>query len=213
MQEILNTIKKYPIIPVYYHDNIHTCKNILKACYDGGIRVFEFVNRGAKAKENFKILLDYKNQNFPELILGIGTIKTLKQAEDFLQLGAEFIVSPIINREIASVTIEKNILWIPGCMTPTEIAQAEQLNVPLVKLFPGDTLGPKFLKAIKPLFPNLRFMPTGGVQIDEMNIKMWFEAGVFSVGIGSKLFEQPANANDWKWLEDNVKNLFRWVGK
>jgi len=212
MQEILNTIEKYPIIPVYYHDDVEECKEVLKACYAGGVRVFEFVNRGAQAKDNFKTLLSYKQAHFPDLKLGIGTIKTLQQAREFLDLGAEFIVSPILNQEIATITIDKNILWIPGCMTPTEIAHAEQLNVPLVKLFPGDTLGPKFLKAIKPLFPNMKFMPTGGVDVEEQNIKTWFDAGVFSVGLGSKLFQKPADHEGYGWLEDNVIKLFFWVG-
>lgn len=211
MKEVLDKIEHYPIIPVFYDDDLQKCKDILKACYNGGIRVFEFVNRGIKAKENFKALIHYKNESFPDLKLGIGTIKTVQQAEEFLALGAEFIVSPILNEEIAASTIEKNILWIPGCMTPTEIAKAEQLDVPLVKLFPGDTLGPKFLKSIKPLFPNLKFMPTGGVDVEANNIRNWFEAGVFSVGLGSKLFQKPEHAEGYDWLEANVKLLFSWL--
>ncbi|MBE8715519.1 bifunctional 4-hydroxy-2-oxoglutarate aldolase/2-dehydro-3-deoxy-phosphogluconate aldolase [Sphingobacterium hungaricum] len=213
MKEVLDKIEQYPIIPVFYDDDVQKCKDVLKACYNGGIRVFEFVNRGSEAKENFKALIHYKNEFFPDLKLGIGTIKTAQQAGEFIELGAEFIVSPILNEEIASITVEKNILWIPGCMTPTEIAKAEQLHVPLVKLFPGDTLGPKFLKAIKPLFPNVKFMPTGGVDVEANNIKNWFEAGVFSVGLGSKLFQKPEYAEDYDWLEANVKLLFSWLPK
>ncbi|SFS92309.1 beta/alpha barrel domain-containing protein [Sphingobacterium wenxiniae] len=211
MNNIVETIQQYPAIPVYYHDDKDTCIEVLKACYEGGVRVFEFVNRGNNAKENFTALLEYKNLHFPDLKLGIGTIKTPEQAKEFVALGAEFIVSPIIVEEIADETLNKGILWIPGCMTPTEIALAERLQAPLVKLFPGDTLGPKFLKAIKPLFPQVKFMPTGGVDVEEQNIQSWFDAGVFSVGLGSKLFAAPTDASDYDWLVERAKDLMKWV--
>jgi len=212
MNEILQTIAKHPVIPVYYHDDSQTCINVLQAAYTGGIRVFEFVSRGPRALENFRILLEYKKTHFPDLLLGIGTIKTAKQAEDFIEAGADFIVSPIVLSSIAAVTLDKGVLWIPGCMTPTEIAQAEALGAPLVKLFPGDTLGPNFLKAIRPLFPNTKFMPTGGVDVEEKNIRNWFDAGVFSVGLGSKLFNPPADAKDYSWLSERAAKLFGWIG-
>lgn len=213
MNDILQAIAKRPVIPVYYHDDSDTCIEVVKASYAGGIRVFEFVNRGAKALENFQILLDYKKKHLPDLVLGIGTIKTAEQAQDFINAGADFIVSPIVLREIAQVTLDKGILWIPGCMTPTEIALAESLGAPLVKLFPGDTLGPNFLKAIKPLFPNVKFMPTGGVDVEEKNIRGWFDAGVYSVGLGSKLFNKPEGAADYSWLSERAARLFGWIDK
>lgn len=211
MNKILEKIAKHPVIPVYYHDDSATCIEVVKASYAGGIRVFEFVNRGAKALENFKILLEYKKEYLPDLLLGIGTIKTAEQAQDFIALGADFIVSPIVLPGIADVTLNKGVLWIPGCMTPTEIALAESLGAPLVKLFPGDTLGPNFLKAIKPLFPGVKFMPTGGVDVAEINIRGWFEAGVYSVGLGSKLFNTPTDAKDYSWLSERVAKLFGWI--
>lgn len=211
MNKTIDFIAKYPAIPVYYNDDKDTCIEVLKACYEGGIRVFEFVNRGKKAKQNFAALLHYKKTYFPDLALGIGTIKTAQQAKEFVELGAEFVVSPIIVPDIAKETLAKGILWIPGCMTPTEIALAEQLKAPLVKLFPGDTLGPQFLKVIKPLFPNMRFMPTGGVDVEKTNLHTWFAAGVFSVGLGSKLFTAPKDANNYDWLVDRVKLLMEWV--
>jgi 2-dehydro-3-deoxyphosphogluconate aldolase/(4S)-4-hydroxy-2-oxoglutarate aldolase len=208
---VLDVIEKYPVIPVYYNDDPNHCIDVVKKCYSGGIRVFEFVNRGAKALENFKILLDYKNQYFPDLKLGIGTIKTAQQAKYFAEAGTEFLVSPIIKKEIAEVAKAYNLEWIPGCMTPTEIALAEELEVKLVKLFPGDTLGPNFLKAIKPLFPNLKFMPTGGVDTTEISIKTWRQAGVFSVGLGSKLFASPSEDSNENWLEDRCTQLLAWA--
>jgi 2-dehydro-3-deoxyphosphogluconate aldolase/(4S)-4-hydroxy-2-oxoglutarate aldolase len=208
---ILKTIEHYPVIPVYYNDDVEKCINTLKDCYNGGIRVFEFVNRGEKALENFKALLAYKKQYFPDLKLGIGTIKTAKQAKDFADAGTEFLVSPIVKAEIAVVAKEYNLDWIPGCMTPTEIALAEELNAKLVKLFPGDTLGPNFLKAIRPLFPNLKFMPTGGVDTTPESIKSWREAGVFSVGLGSKLFAVPADSSNENWLAERCSKLLEWA--
>lgn len=211
MNNILKKLGEVPSIPVFYHDDSVHCIEILQAVYDGGIRLFEFVNRGDKALENFKILIDYKNKHLPELTLGIGTIKTAAQAQLFLDAGAEFLVSPIVTESIAKVAKENNVLWIPGCMTPTEVAFAEQLEAPLVKLFPGDTLGPSFLKAIKPLFRHTLFMPTGGVQVDENNIREWFNAGVYAVGLGSKLFEEPADASDLSWLTERCKKLVNWA--
>lgn len=211
MNTILEKIAQHPVIPVYYHDDSTTCVEVLKASYEGGIRVFEFVNRGAKAVENFKILLEYKKTHFPDLLLGIGTIKTADQAQDFVALGADFIVSPIVRADIATATLERGILWIPGCMTPTEIALAESLGAPLVKLFPGDTLGQGFLKAIKPLFPNLKFMPTGGVDVTPESMSRWFNAGVYSVGLGSKLFNAPSDATDYSWLSERAEKLFGWI--
>jgi len=210
---MLDLIRKYPAIPVYYHDDAETCTEVLKACHAGGIRVFEFVDRGGRARENFAELLRYKNAHFPDLKLGIGTVKTATQARAFVESGAEFVVSPVVLPEIAAETLDKGVLWIPGCMTPTEIALAERLGAPLVKLFPGDALGPKFLKAVKPLFPNLRFMPTGGVDVTESSIGDWFRAGVFSVGLGSKLFAAPENAIDYDWLSERTAFLMELVKK
>jgi len=207
----LQQIKKYPVIPVYYHDDLQVCLDTVKACYVGGIRVFEFVNRGSQALTNFKELKAFRDAHLPELYLGIGTIKSAKQAEDYLALGADFIVSPIVKAEIAAITLNNDVLWIPGCMTPTEISLAEDLGAPLVKLFPGSTLGPDFLKAINPLFPEMRFMPTGGVNPDEASIAKWFSAGVTAVGMGSKLFEKPANVTDYQWLTDKCKQVMQYV--
>lgn len=195
MESILSKIKKYPIIPVYYNDDVKSCLKVLKECYDGGIRIFEFVNRGAKAKKNFEILRSYKEENLPGLALGIGTIKNKEQALEYIQIGADFIVSPILRMEIAEVCKKHSVLWIPGCMTTTEIAQAEELELPLVKLFPADVLGPNFLKTIYPVFPNLKFMPTGGVEPTKESISSWRKAGVFAIGIGSKLFAKSDEDN------------------
>nr|WP_315402799.1 bifunctional 4-hydroxy-2-oxoglutarate aldolase/2-dehydro-3-deoxy-phosphogluconate aldolase [uncultured Sphingobacterium sp.] len=211
MHTILSKIESSPIIPVYYHDDIDQCIAILTSCYNGGVRVFEFVNRGPEAHNNFKALLKYRDENFKDLKLGIGTIKTKQQALDFINIGAEFIVSPIVKAEIADVTLKNNILWIPGCMTPTEISVAEELGAPLVKLFPGDALGANFLKGIKPLFQSLKFMPTGGVSLDEENLLAWFQAGVSAVGMGSKLFNAPTESEENNYIENRLQKAFQYI--
>lgn len=211
MKKTLDHILAYPVLPVYYHDDPQTCIDVVNACYQGGIRVFEFVNRGANALGNFQRLLEYRNAEFPELLLGIGTIKDAATATQYIKAGADFIVSPVVKAEIAEVTLQQEVLWIPGCMTPTEVSLAEDLGAPLVKLFPGDTLGPKFLKAIKPLFPTMRFMPTGGVSPDQQNVSEWFEAGVSAVGMGSKLFASPEEAAGYDWLAERGRQLMKWV--
>lgn len=206
-------IQQYPVIPVYYHEDPEVCKSVVKACYDGGIRVFEFTNRGAHAPANFQALLEYRNANFPEMQLGIGTIKTLAQAQQYLDMGADFLVSPIVKEDISELASAHGTLWIPGCMTPTEISFAEELGAPLVKLFPGDTLGPGFLKAIKPLFPGLKFMPTGGVDVTKENIDSWLNAGVSAIGFGSKLFLQPEGASGYSWLSESCRSLVNLVSR
>jgi len=202
---VINKINQAPVIPVFYHDDIAYCKEILAKCYQGGIRVFEFVNRGAFALKNFELLMAFKKEHYSDMLLGIGTIKQAKQVDEFAALGAEFIVSPIIDAAVVDAAKKHNLYWIPGCMTPTEIALAESLGADLVKIFPGDVLGTTFLKSIKPLFPGLKFMPTGGVDTTEDSIKQWRQAGVYAVGLGSKLFAVPSDheEND-NWLQDRV---------
>ncbi|MGK6350213.1 bifunctional 4-hydroxy-2-oxoglutarate aldolase/2-dehydro-3-deoxy-phosphogluconate aldolase [Parapedobacter sp. DT-150] len=212
MKHTLSHILNYPVLPVYYHDDIQTCIAVVNACYQGGIRVFEFVNRGEQAPENFSKLLTYQQEYWPELLLGIGTIKSAAMASAYIEMGAKFIVSPVVKPAIAEVTLKQGILWVPGCMTPTEISLAEDMGAPLVKLFPGDTLGTGFLKAIKPLFPAMRFMPTGGVNPTKESMTGWFDAGVSAVGLGSKLFAKPAEAAGYGWLTERSNELMSWVG-
>jgi 2-dehydro-3-deoxyphosphogluconate aldolase/(4S)-4-hydroxy-2-oxoglutarate aldolase len=204
---VLDHIVSYPVIPVYYNDDVETCLEIMSACYEGGIRVFEFTNRGEKALANFKVLQQKRDALYPDLLLGIGTIKTTEHANAYINLNPDFIVSPIVTKELANLTKQEGVFWIPGCMTPSEIALAEELEAALVKLFPGDILGPSFLKAIKPLFPNLKFMPTGGVDISAENITGWLQAGVTALGFGSKLFAPPSQSDNHMWLTERCKQI------
>ena len=186
-KEVLDAILKQGMLPLFFHTDVQESIDIVKTLYASGIRVFEFTNRGEEAKKVFKALIDARNQEMPELQLGIGTIKTNAEAENFISLGADFVVAPIVTPSVGDIAHSHDLLWIPGCMTPTEIALAQQNKASLIKLFPANVLGPGFLSAIKELFKGQLFMPTGGVDLEIGNLKSWFGAGVCAVGMGSKL--------------------------
>ncbi|WP_126245172.1 bifunctional 4-hydroxy-2-oxoglutarate aldolase/2-dehydro-3-deoxy-phosphogluconate aldolase [Chitinophaga rhizosphaerae] len=206
---ILQAFESTKVIPVFYHEDPEVCAEVMKACYTGGIRVFEFTNRGEQARQNFAHLRDLKAASMPDMQLGIGTIKNVVDARTFTDMGADFIVCPVVDPETATYCQRAGILWIPGCMTPTEISVAEKNGAALVKLFPGSALGPEFVKAIKPLFPGLKFMPTGGVEPEAANLKAWFGAGVVCVGMGSNLIPKDILADrDWKSLGEKIKQTF-----
>ncbi|WP_343701365.1 bifunctional 4-hydroxy-2-oxoglutarate aldolase/2-dehydro-3-deoxy-phosphogluconate aldolase [Chitinophaga sp.] len=209
---VLQAFEATKVVPVFYHDDPAVCAEVMKACYEGGIRVFEFTNRGEYARQNFAQLRDLKTKSMPDMHLGIGTIKNAGDARTFTEMGADFIVSPIIDEATATYCKSAGILWVPGCMTPSEIAMAEKSGAALVKLFPGSTLGPGFVKAIKPLFPGLRFMPTGGVEPEQANLQAWFEAGVVCVGLGSNLLPKSViDKQDWKGLTGKVTQTFAYI--
>ena len=200
--EIIAAFERSKMIPVFYHEEEEVCYEVVKACYDAGLRVFEFTNRGDNAKRNFAFIRDKKIATMPDLYLGIGTIKSAEDAKFFAGVGADFIVSPIIDISIAEACKKEDIRWIPGCMTPSEIAVAEKSGAPLVKLFPGNILGPGFVSAIKPLFPKMKFMPTGGVEPTKESLKSWFDAGVVCVGMGSNLLNKGLiEKKDWQALK------------
>jgi 2-dehydro-3-deoxyphosphogluconate aldolase / (4S)-4-hydroxy-2-oxoglutarate aldolase len=183
------------LLPLYYHDDPGVSIDILKALYEGGIRILEYTNRGADALENFRQMKNHVSELMPGMTLGIGTIKTGQQAKDFIDAGADFIVCPTINKEVAVITHDAGLLWIPGCMTPTEIAAAEEAGASIVKIFPGNILGPGYISAIKELFPGIQFMPTGGVEAEANNLSAWFNSGVVAVGMGSKLISKDLVEN------------------
>ncbi|MGY4539032.1 2-dehydro-3-deoxyphosphogluconate aldolase/(4S)-4-hydroxy-2-oxoglutarate aldolase [Mucilaginibacter sp. UYNi724] len=181
---IQDSIIKQGILPLFYNDSAEVSVAITKKLYEAGIRVIEYTNRGEAAIANFKAL---KNLDLQGLLLGIGTIKSPQEAEAFVEAGADFLISPLVNHKVAAVAKQHKLLWIPGCMTPTEIYEAQELGATFVKLFPANVLGPGFVSAVKDLFPGLSMMPTGGVEMNQENISGWFKAGVSAVGMGSKL--------------------------
>jgi 2-dehydro-3-deoxyphosphogluconate aldolase/(4S)-4-hydroxy-2-oxoglutarate aldolase len=189
-EHIINVIKEQGIIPLFYHDNAAICILIIDALYNAGIRVVEYTNRGGSALENFKQLVAVRNSKWTELILCAGTVKTADAAKQFMLAGADFIVCPCMIPDVAKAVHAGGLMWVPGCMTSTEIAIAEQNGAVLVKLFPGSLLGPSYVNAVKEIFPGLMFMPTGGVDVSAENLSAWFKSGVVAVGLGSKVISK-----------------------
>lgn len=191
----LNLILEQGTLPLFFYKDAEVSLEITRTLYKAGVRVFEYTNRGPEALENFKLMRQLANAEMPDLELGIGTIKSVKEAQDFLAAGADFIVSPIINPKVGQLALEADLLWIPGCMTPTEIYLAQENEAALIKLFPANILGEAFLTSIKELFPGQLFIPTGGVELTKENISGWFKAGVSAVGLGSKLISKKVMEN------------------
>ena len=185
---VLNKIQDTGMIPVYYQRDVETAKKVLKACYDGGVRVFEFTNRGDFAHEVFGQLVKWADIECPELALGAGSIVDAATAALYIQLGANFIVGPLLNPEISKVCNRRTIPYCPGCGTVSEVGTAQELGAELVKLFPGDVYTPKMVKALLAPCPWSKIMVTGGVAPTRENLTEWFQAGAFCVGMGSKLF-------------------------
>ncbi len=183
---------KAGMIPVFYHEDLEVCKNVIRACYNGGLRVFEYTNRGDKALENYPYLKEFIKVNCEGMLLGIGSINNAKQAESFIKIQADFIVSPIFDKSISIICKTNNTYWIPGCATLSEISSAENEGADIIKIFPGNVLGPDFVKAVRGPMPHLKLMPTGGVSIEKENLEGWFKAGVVCVGIGSNLLIKKA---------------------
>ena len=203
------------MIPVFYNKDIEICKKVLKACYDGGVRVFEFTNRGDFAHEVFTELNKYAAKEAPEMILGVGSVVDAGTTSLYIQLGANFIVSPVLNEDMAKVCNRRKISWSPGCGSVTEISKAEELGAEIVKIFPGSQVGgPKFVEAVKGPLPWSSIMPTGGVDTSEENLAAWFKAGATCVGMGSQLVGKDIiEKNDYQKLTDTCKQVLEIIKK
>lgn len=204
--EVATVMKETGMIPLFYHGDVALGKEVLKACYDGGARLMEFTSRGDFAFEIFGALNKYALAELPGMILGVGSVTDAAAASLYMQLGANFIVTPVLREDIALVCNRRKVLWSPGCGSLTEIAKAEELGCEIVKLFPGDIYGPQFIKGIKGPCPWTSIMPTGGVSTSEDNLKSWFDAGATCVGIGSQLISNEIlNNKDFDGLREKVK--------
>lgn len=186
-QAVLDSILKQGMLPLFFYEDTEVSLEVLRTLYKAGVRVMEYTNRAKEAYENFLVLKAAQESTMPDLYLGIGTIKTEEDAIKYVNAGADFIVAPIVNPDVAKIANEHDGLWIPGCMTPTEIHLAQQHNAALIKLFPANVLGPGYVTAVSDVFRNQLFMPTGGVDLTLENLNGWFKAGVCAVGMGSKL--------------------------
>lgn len=187
---VIEQIEKDRLVPVFFDADPARATAVLEQCYAAGIRSFEFTNRGANAAEVFTILKQKVKESMPGMFLGIGTIWNEEEAEHFINLGAEFVVSPVVNPAVADACARHHIPWMPGCMTPTEVYQAKVSGASVVKIFPGAVMGPAFIKSLKAVFPSMKFMVTGGVTTEHESLKKWFEAGVTAVGIGKELLQK-----------------------
>ncbi|SFW36932.1 bifunctional 4-hydroxy-2-oxoglutarate aldolase/2-dehydro-3-deoxy-phosphogluconate aldolase [Cellulophaga fucicola] len=212
--EVFNKMNETGLVPLFYHSDIEIAKNILKACHNGGATLMEFTARGDFAFEVFSELNKYAIKELPGMALGVGSVTDAAAASMYMQMGANFIVTPALREDIAKVCNRRKVLWSPGCGSLKEINNAEELGCEVVKLFPGATYGADFVKAIKGPQPWTAVMPTGGVTTEEDNLAAWFNAGVTCVGIGSKLISKDVIANkDYKGLEATVKQTITVIKK
>ncbi|MDR1714625.1 MAG: bifunctional 4-hydroxy-2-oxoglutarate aldolase/2-dehydro-3-deoxy-phosphogluconate aldolase [Prevotella sp.] len=202
------------MVPVFYHSDLETSKQVLKACYEGGVRAFEFTNRGDFAHEIFGELNKWAAKQCPDMILGIGSIVDAGTASLFLQLGANFVVGPLLNPDIFKVCNRRQVAYIPGCGSVSEVGYAQELGAEVVKVFPGDVVGPAFVKGIKAPMPWSSLMVTGGVTPTEENLSKWFGAGVTCVGMGSNLFPKDViAAKDWGKITEMCKEALAIIAK
>ena len=213
--QVYNQIWETGIIPLFYHQKIEVCFDIIKACYDGGTRVFEFTNRGDYAHEVFGELIKRCQEELPDLILGVGTVMDGPTASLYLQLGTNFIISPTLVEEIAPISHRRKVAWIPGAGSVTEISRAEELGAEIIKIFPATQVGgPEFINAVKGPMPWTNIMPSGGVKPEENNIKAWFEAGAFCLGMGSQLMVKNKNGEyDYPEIERLTRLSIEWAAK
>lgn len=200
---------------MFYHEDVEIVKKVVKACYDGGARVFEFTNRGDYAHEVFSEVNRWVNTECPEMIMGAGSVAEPGTASLYMQLGANFIIAPSLNVDMAKVCNRRKVAWIPGCGTLSEIHKAEELGCEIVKIFPAnDVGGPSFVKSILAPSPWTSLMPSGGVSPTEENLRDWFSAGVACVGMGSKLVPKAlVESGDFEAIKENVANVIALIKK
>jgi 2-dehydro-3-deoxyphosphogluconate aldolase / (4S)-4-hydroxy-2-oxoglutarate aldolase len=209
-EKVVKAIMKQGFLPLYFHPDENTSVEILSVLYEMGVRVVEYTNRGKQALKNLRILAKESYTQFPDLILGLGTVMDSKAGAKAIQNGADFLISPGYTKELARFSDDENILWIPGCMSPTELIQAQNDGLSLIKIFPASSLGPSFLKSAREVFPDLLFIPTGGINIDQ--VESWFSAGASAVGMGSSLISKTSMDNgDFEEIKLKITSLINQI--
>ena len=213
--QTLNYINENKVVPVFYNSDVDISINVMKSLHNGGIKILEFTNRGDFALEVFNELEKYCQKNLPDMILGAGSISDETMANMYISSGSNFIVGPLTNKNVAIACNRKKVPYMPGCLTPTEISEAEELGCDVVKVFPADSVsGPNFIKSVLAPMPWSWIMPTGGVDMEEEGLKKWLGSGVFSVGMGSNLFtKEIIQDKDWALLESQCKKLVETINK
>ena len=212
--QVINKMMELRMVPLFYNSDFQVAKNILQACYNGGARLIEFTNRGDFAIEVFSKLIKFASKELPGMIVGIGSVTDSAAASQYMLLGANFVVTPLLREDIAIVCNRRKVLWIPGCGSLSEIAKAEEMGCEFIKLFPGNVYGPDFIKSVKAPQPWSSIMPTGGVSIEKSNLLGWFKGGADCVGLGSQLISKEVLINqDFKKLEKNVLDTIQFIQK
>ena len=211
---VLNAITESGLIPIFYQQEVNVARHIVDACIGGGTKVIEFTNRGDGAWQLFSALREHRQKGRVDVMLGAGSIVDAATAALYVNNGADFIVGPMFNREIAKLCNRRKVAYIPGCGTLTEISNAEASGVELVKIFPGEVLGPGFVRAVHGPQPWTNMVVTGGVLPEEASIKEWFDAGVTAVGIGSKLIRRDwVSAGEYHRISATVSRVLGWISQ
>ena len=209
--EIVEKMEATAVVPVFFHQDVEVAIEVLKNSYEAGIRVFEFTNRGSNALDVFSQLVEV-TKGLQGLVLGIGTIWSVEDAEKFMEAGADFVVSPGFVEEIGQSFSPKDVLWIPGCGSVTEVFNAHRMGARLIKIFPGNVLGPKFAASVKSVLPSVKLMPTGGVKPTANNLGEWFGSGVSCVGMGSQLISKSLiAAGNFSEVQDEISDALSLV--
>jgi 2-dehydro-3-deoxyphosphogluconate aldolase/(4S)-4-hydroxy-2-oxoglutarate aldolase len=211
-EKVVKAIVRQGFLPLYFHPDENTSVEILRVLYEKGVRVVEYTNRGKQALKNLRVLAKESYTQFPDLILGLGTVMDAKTGAKAIQNGADFLVSPGYTKELARFSDDENILWIPGCMSPTEMIQAQNDGVSLIKIFPASSLGPSFLKSARDVFPDILFIPTGGINFDQ--VETWFSAGASAVGMGNSLISKTSMDNrDFEEIKIKITSLISQIAE
>ena len=210
--QVLSKMKETGMVPVFYHSDVEVAKQVILACYKGGVRAFEFTNRGDFAHEVFAECVKFAAKECPEMAMGVGSVVDAPTASLYIQLGACFVVGPLLNAEIAKVCNRRLVAYCPGCGSVSEIGLAQELGCDLTKVFPGDVYGPAFVKGVMAPCPWSNIMVTGGVSPDKDNLTAWIKAGAFCVGMGSKLFPKDVvAAKDWNYITEKCKESLSYI--
>ncbi len=211
---VMRKIGETGMVPVFYHADAEIAKKVIKACYEGGVRAFEFTNRGDFAQEVFAECVKFAARECPELALGVGSVVDAPTAALYIQLGACFVVGPLFNPDIVPVCNRRLVPYCPGCGTVSEIGKAQELGCDLCKLFPGDVYGPAFVKGMMAPCPWTKLMVTGGVAPTKENLTAWVKAGVYCVGMGSKLFpKDEVAAGNWQYITDKCRESLGYIAE
>ena len=210
--QVLNKMKETGMVPVFYHSDAEVAKQVILACYKGGVRTFEFTNRGDFAHEVFAECVKFAAKECPDMAMGVGSIVDAPTASLYIQLGACFVVGPLLNADVAKVCNRRLVAYCPGCGSVSEIGYAQELGCDLTKVFPGDVYGPAFVKGVMAPCPWSNIMVTGGVSPDKENLTAWIKAGAFCVGMGSKLFPNDiVESKDWNYITDKCKESLSYI--